>query len=174
MSRSKPLTLFNEDGSQIGYFNSYREAAAFLEVNPSTLTRFIEYSPLPVFSHPKTDKGYQIREGHYIGPPLKDCTRRYTREFRVQQELARKDLADKRVNRKGKVYQWDLDGNLVATYRSGTEASKMTGFKSTLVYLALNPASARGEACGFFWSKSPEGPKRHADRKPNAGSPATQ
>lgn len=174
MGARKELTLFNEDGSMIGYFRSFKEAADFLEVNQSTITRFLEYSPLPVFSHPRTDKGYQMREGHYIGPPLNDCTRRYTREFRVQQELARKELADKRVNRKGKVYQWDLEGNLVATYRSGTEAAKMNGFKTALVYLALNPASARGEACGFLWSKSPKGPKRHADRKPNAGSPANQ
>lgn len=52
------------------------------------------------------------------------------------------------------IYQYTLNGELIDSYKSGTEASEETGFGNTTILKCCK--NGGGEAYGYWWTNSPE------------------
>lgn len=126
---SKPVTMYSITGRLIRRYDSAVDAATDLHINPDPITFCAN-------GHVMTSYGYVWR--------YDDCV---FDTYRV-----RKDIGKIKVKYKGKIIQYDFNGNQIGTFNSIAEAEKITNTSSISSCLQ----GITNSAGGFIWRRENE------------------
>jgi NUMOD1 domain len=124
-----PVSKYNRSGYKLAEYPSLAEAAKAVGVKTQSIDNVIK-------GNRKTTKGFYWQKGS--GPEKIDLS------------AIKKDVARSTKNWPKKVQQYSLEGKLLHTYKSQSQAAKAVGVTATAINYACN---GRGKTSkGFKWS----------------------